>query len=387
MKDITPTPHDRFIDDDRLDRVRDQISETDLDGFVAFSPPNSYYLSGCYAGMYSRPVIGLVTIDESVFVGPRLEESKADRTAWTDRALFYEDSDDPFEVLAEAVPDTVGVLGYDADHARPAWVNKLEGRVEPTFVDASDQFLSLRIVKTDWELDKIRRAQDLANAGCEAMFEAVRSGISEIEAVENVQQAYYQTYLEHHPEFDIGTANELGQYGFASVLSGPHALEPHSLSSSRQIESGDSVVGISLPSIQGYVCEEERTFLVGDVDAEVTDAMETLVDIREQVIDRIEPGESVAEIDAWTFEQIEKAGLADKVQHRTGHGEGITIHEDPALNAQSSGELKPGMVISVEPGLYFHEKGNALRHSDTLIVAENGAERITETDAGVLTVN
>lgn len=387
MKDITPTPHDRFIDDDRLDRIRDHISKTDLDGFVAFSPPNSYYLSGCYAGMYSRPVIGLVTVEESVFVGPRLEQRKADRTAWTDRALFYEDSDSPFEVLAQAVPDTVDVLGYDADHARPEWVNKLEARVEPEFVDASDQFLSLRIVKTDWELDKIRRAQDLANEGCEAMFDVVHSGIPEIEAVEQVQQAYYQTYLEHHPEFDIGTANELGQYGFASVLSGPHALEPHSLSSSRHIESGDSVVGISLPSIQGYICEEERTFLVGDVDAEVTDAMETLVDIREQVIDRIGPGESVAEIDAWTFEQIEKAGLADKVQHRTGHGEGITIHENPALNAQSSGELKPGMVISVEPGLYFHEKGNALRHSDTLIVTENGAERITETDADILTVN
>lgn len=387
MRDITPSPADRFVDDERLDRVRDHISKTDLDGFLAFSPPNSYYLGGCYAGMYSRPVIALVTHEESVFVGPRLEERKANRTAWTDRALLYEDSDSPFDVLAEAVPDDVDVLGYDADHARPEWVSELERRVEPSFVDASDQFLSLRIVKTDWELDKIRRAQDLANAGCEAMFDTVRSGVPEIEAVEAVQQAYYRAYLDDHSAFDIGTANELGQYGFSSVLSGPHALEPHSLSSSRRIESGDSVVGIALPSIQGYICEEERTFLVGDVDAEVADAMETLVDIRERVMDRVGPGESVAEIDAWTFEQIERAGLADNVQHRTGHGEGITIHEDPALNAQSSGELKPGMVISIEPGLYFHEKGNALRHSDTLIVTSDGAERITETNADVLTVD
>jgi Xaa-Pro aminopeptidase len=387
MRDITPNPADRFVDDERVNRVRDHITEADLDGFLAFSPPNSYYLSGCYAGMYSRPVIALVTHEESVFVGPRLEERKADRTAWTDRALLYEDSDSPFDVLAEAVPDDVGVLGYDADHARPEWVSKLELRVEPSFVDASEQFLSLRIVKTDWELDKIRRAQDLANAGVEAMFETVRSDIPEIEAVEAVQQAYYRTYLDEHAKYDIGTANELGQYGFASVLSGPQGLEPHSLSSARQIESGDSVVGIALPSIQGYVCEEERTFLVGDVDSEVEEGMEALVNIREQVIDRVGPGESVAELDARTFEQIENVGFADKVQHRTGHGEGITIHEDPALNAQSSGELKPGMVISIEPGLYFHDKGNALRHSDTLIVTENGAERITKTNADVLTVD
>jgi len=387
MRDITPNPAEHFVDDERLDRIRGHISETDLDGFLAFSPPNSYYLSGCYAGMYSRPVIALVTHEESVFVGPRLEERKANRTAWTDRALFYEDSDRPFDVLSKAIPNDVDTLGYDADNARPEWVSKLAERVEPSFVDASEQFLSLRIVKTDWELDKIRRAQDLANAGCEAMFETVSSGVPEIEVAEAVQQAYYQTYLDKHAEYDIGTANELGQYGFSSVLSGPHALEPHSLSSSRQIESGDSVVGIALPSIQGYVCEEERTFLVGDVAAEVADAMEALVEIREQAIDRVSPGESVAEIDAWTFEQLEKAGLADKVQHRTGHGEGITIHEDPALNAQSSGELKPGMVISIEPGLYFHENGNALRHSDTLIVTSDGAERITKTSADVLTVN
>lgn len=387
MREITPSPERKFVDDDRLEKVRSHIAESDMDGLVAFSPANSYYLSGCYAGMYSRPVIGVVTADESAFVGPRLEERKADRTAWTDRALLYEDSDDLFDVLASAVPDDVNVLGYDATQARPGWVDALADRIEPRLVDASDAFLSLRIVKTEWELDKIRRAQDLATAGCEAMFDVLRSETTEIEAVAEIQRAYYDTYLEEHAEFDIGTANELGQYGFASVLTGSHALEPHSLSSSRPIERGDSVVGIALPSIQGYVCEEERTFLVDDVDDEVEAAMEALVEIREETIDRIAPGESVTEIDAWTLDRIDDAGLANKVQHRTGHGEGITIHEDPALNAQSSGELKPGMVISVEPGLYFHEKGAALRHSDTLVVTEDGAERITDTDAGVLRVD
>lgn len=387
MWDITPSPEGRFVDGDRLDRVRDHIADSALDGLVAFSPPNSYYLSGCYAGMYSRPVIGLVTRDESAFVGPRLEERKADRTAWTDRALLYEDSDDPFDVLAEAVPDDVDTLGYDAEQARPGWVTELEGRVAPEFVDASEQFVSLRVVKTDWELDKIRRARDLATAGCEAMFESVRSGNTELEAVADVQRAYYDTYLDEHAEFDIGTANELGQYGFASVLSGPHALEPHSLASSRPIETGDSVVGIALPSIQGYVCEEERTFLVGDVDEEVADAMEALVEIRDRTMDRVGPGESVAEIDAWTLDRIREAGFADQVQHRTGHGEGITIHEDPALNAQADGELEPGMVVSIEPGLYFRGKENALRHSDTLVVTSDGAERLTGTDAGVLRVD
>ena len=387
MKTLSPTPEPRFIDDDRLDRIRNHLSEADLDGFVAFSPANSYYLYGCYAGMYSRPIIGVVTDSTSAFVGPRLEERKAGRTAWVEDVLVYEDSDDPFAVLAAAIPDAVDRMGYDAAQARPGWADALAGRVNATVVDASEAFRSLRMVKTDWELDKIRRAQDLATAGATAMAETVRSGTSEIEAVAAVQRAYYDAYLDEHGEFDIGTANELGQYGFASVLAGPHALEPHSVSSSRRINAGDSVVGIALPSIQGYVCEEERTFLVGDVDDEIEAGLRALTEIRKQTIDRVGPGESIAEIDAWTLEQIENAGFGSHVQHRTGHGEGITIHEEPTLNAQTEGELKPGMVISIEPGLYFYQEGNALRHSDTLIITEDGAERITETAAGVLRVD
>lgn len=387
MHDFTPKPDDRFVDDERLEKIRDSLSETDLDGLIGFSPANSYYLTGCYAGMYSRPVLGVVTPSESAFVGPQLEERKARRTAWTDRVLTYEDSENPFEVLAAAIPDSVETLGYDAAKAQPSWVDNLSTQSSVDFIDATNHFYSLRIVKTEWELDKIRRAQDLATAGCKAMFESVRSGNPEIEIVAEVQQAYYDTYLDEHSEFDIGTANELGQYGFASILSGPHGLEPHSLSSSRVIEGGDSVIGIALPSIQGYICEEERTFLVGDVDDKIEEGMEILVNIREEVIDRVKPSKDVGDLDQWAYEQIESRGFGDYVQHRTGHGEGITIHEQPALNAQKTGELEPGMVISIEPGLYFHEKGNALRHSDTLIVTESGAERITETDAGVIRVD
>ncbi|MFL9603622.1 M24 family metallopeptidase, partial [Aeromonas dhakensis] len=76
------------------------------------------------------------------------------------------------------------------------------------------------------------------------------------------------------------------------------------LSSSRVIEGGDSVIGIALPSIQGYICEEERTFLVGDVDDKIEEGMEILVNIREEVIDRVKPSKDVGDLDQWAYEQI-----------------------------------------------------------------------------------
>lgn len=385
MREIFPDPESKFIDADRLPRICDELATLDVDGLLAFSPANSYYLSGGYAGMYSRPVVALVTAETSLVLTPEIERTKVTRTAWTDRALVYEDTDDPFDVLATAVAETdVEVLGYDRAAAKPGWVAGFEAASDVTLEDTTDVFLDLRAVKTPWELEMIRRSRKLATAGMEAYLEGVEQGVTELEVLADVQRAYYDTYLEAFPEYDIGTANELGQYGFASVLTGEHALEPHSLSTARRIESGDSVVGIALPSIQGYVCEEERTVLVGDVPAHVEDAMATLVEVRNETMDRVAPGVGTHEIDEFAAAELRAAGYGDQLVHRTGHGEGITIHEGPALNARTEGTLEPGMVISIEPGLYFEDDGLGLRHSDTLVVTDDGADRLTPSPDGVL---
>jgi Xaa-Pro dipeptidase len=385
MREQIPDPESRFVDDDRLDQIRETISELDVDGVMAFSPPNSYYLSGTFAGMYSRPVAALVTDESSAFIGPFLERLKAKRTAWVDRVIVYEDADDPFESIATAISETgAESVGIDTGVARPDWVDTVALHSDCSFVDVTEQFQQLRAVKTDWELDMIRRASDLAGAGMQAYLSSIGTGTPELRVVDAIQDAYYETYLDAHSGYDIGTANELGQYGFASVLTGDHALEPHSISTARPIEDGESAVGIALPSIQGYVCEEERTVLVGDVSNAVETAMETLVTVRENAIEQIGPGESVADIDSTAADTLRSAGYGSNIIHRTGHGEGITIHEGPALNARDSGTLQPGMVISIEPGLYFENDGIALRHSDTFIITENGSERLTHSEADVI---
>ena len=385
MREVSPDPDDRFVDGDRLDRIRSRLAASEFDGLLAFAPANSYYLTGCYAGMYSRPVVGLVTAEDSLFVGPALEAAKAERTSWADRVVCYEDADDPFAVAGKAIAEAEPTrLGIDRADATPGWVDGVDATTDASLVDASDVFLDLRTVKTDWEIEMIRRAADLAGAGTRAILDGVRAGRPELAVVADVQRAFYDTYLDEHPGYDIGTANELGQYGFASVLSGDHALEPHSISSAREIAGGESVVGIALPSLQGYVCEEERTLLVGDVPAAIERRMETLVSVRNEAMDRVGPGEATDEIDAWVAGKLDDAGFGNDVMHRTGHGEGVTIHEGPALNARQPGELRPGMVISIEPGLYVRDHGTALRHSDTLVVTEDGAERLTHTSDGVL---
>lgn len=388
MQELVPQPLDRFVDPDRLSKVRDTLSEVKFDGLIGFAPANSYYLTGTYAGFYQRPLAGIVTESTSLFIGPSIRMPTVDRTSWVDRAFGYEDIDDPFEVFVEQLADLdVDVMGIDRDYTKASWLDALKSKTDIEFVDATETLTELRECKTDWELDKMRRALDLANAGMDAFVEGARTDRPEVSIVDDIQSAYFERYLKSHEAFDLGTATDASQYGFTNVLAGEHAVAPGGLGTSKQVGDGESVVGIAIPAIQGYIGESERTVLAGDPPTFVVEAMETLVEVRESVIDRLGPGENAGAIDEYASGRLADEGYAENVVHRTGHGEGITFHEGPSLNARKPKELEPGMVVTVEPGLYFPDERVALRHSDTVIITEDGGERMTDTDAGVLVVD
>jgi hypothetical protein len=84
MRELVPDPDDRLVDSERLDRIQTGYGKRDYDGFIGLSPPNSFYVTGCYVGMYSRPVLDLVTDSTRAVGGPSIEARKAGRTAWTE---------------------------------------------------------------------------------------------------------------------------------------------------------------------------------------------------------------------------------------------------------------------------------------------------------------
>jgi Xaa-Pro aminopeptidase len=164
---------------------------------------------------------------------------------------------------------------------------------------------------------------------------------------------------------------------FVIVGSGPNGASPHHDLSDRVIQPGDVVVidiGGPLPS--GYNSDCTRTYAVGaEPPADVRRTYEVLQRAQEAACQAVRPGTSAESVDAAARDIIAEAGYGDRFVHRTGHGIGLDVHEEPYIVGGSELALEPGMAFSVEPGIYLDGEWGA-RIEDIVVVTDNGAERL-----------
>ena len=164
---------------------------------------------------------------------------------------------------------------------------------------------------------------------------------------------------------------------FVIVGSGPNGASPHHDVSDRVIESGDVVVvdiGGPLPS--GYYSDCTRTYAVGaEPPAHVYEAYAALQDAQEQAVAAVRPGVTAEQVDAVARGRLTHAGLGERFLHRTGHGIGLDVHEDPYIVGGNTLTLEPGMAFSIEPGVYFDGDWGA-RIEDIVVVTADGGERL-----------
>jgi Xaa-Pro dipeptidase len=164
---------------------------------------------------------------------------------------------------------------------------------------------------------------------------------------------------------------------FVIVGSGPNGSSPHHDVSDRVIESGDVVViDIGGPLASGYNSDCTRTYAVGaEPPAAVREAYAVLQDAQDRAVRAVRPGVTAEQVDAAAREPITAAGLGERFLHRTGHGIGLEVHEEPYIVAGSALALQEGMAFSVEPGVYFDGDWGA-RIEDIVVVTEDGHERL-----------
>jgi Xaa-Pro dipeptidase len=162
---------------------------------------------------------------------------------------------------------------------------------------------------------------------------------------------------------------------FVIVGSGPNGASPHHDVSDRVIEPGDMVViDIGGPLASGYNSDSTRTYAVGGrPDSRIRDAYEVLRVAQEAACAAVRPGISAEEIDATARRIIADAGFGPRFIHRTGHGIGLDVHEDPYIVGGNPRLLEPGMAFSVEPGIYLEGDWGA-RIEDIVVVTEDGGE-------------
>ncbi len=162
---------------------------------------------------------------------------------------------------------------------------------------------------------------------------------------------------------------------FVIVGSGPNGASPHHDVSDRVIEAGDVVVvDIGGPVPEGYHSDSTRTYAVGEpADPEVRDGYAVLQRAQRAAVEAVRPGATAQEIDTAARRVITDAGFGECFIHRTGHGIGLDVHEEPYIMSGNDLPLEPGMAFSVEPGIYRAGRWGA-RIEDIVVVTADGVE-------------
>jgi Xaa-Pro aminopeptidase len=173
---------------------------------------------------------------------------------------------------------------------------------------------------------------------------------------------------------------------FVIVGSGPNGADPHHEVSDRVIGDGEIVVvdiGGAVPS--GYNSDSTRTYVVGTPDPAAADRIAVLVRAQQAAVDAVRSGATAEEVDAAARSVLAEAGLAEAFLHRTGHGIGVSVHEEPYIAPGNDLVLREGMAFSIEPGIYFAGEWGA-RIEDIVVVTADGCERLNVAPHGLTAV-
>jgi Xaa-Pro aminopeptidase len=280
------------------------------------------------------------------------------------RLVDWVDGDDPYGLVAAAVPTRPARVAVSdalpALHAVPLG-ERLDVRLEL----ATPVLREGRMIKVDAEIAELRRAGEAIDAVHRQVPQLLRAGRTEREVAADIAAAIVES---GHRTVE-----------FVIVGSGPNGADPHHEVSDRVIEDGDIVVvdiGGAVPS--GYNSDSTRTYAVGEPDPEAARWIEVLVRAQQAAVDAVRPGVTAESVDAAARRVLAEEGLADAFLHRTGHGIGLSVHEEPYIAPGNDLVLREGMAFSIEPGIYFPGDWGA-RIEDIVVVTADGCERLNVT--------
>ena len=351
--------------DHRLAAAAASAGQAGLDGLVITPGYDLQYLIGSRAQTFERLTALVVPASgaEPVVVLPRLELAALRQSAAADLNLDmrdWVDGEDPYTLVADALGGhaRAGVTdSMPALHLLP-----LAGKLGAVPVLATPVLAGLRMIKDAAEVDALRAAGAAIDRVHARVPEFLRPGRTEAQIASDITEAIV---AEGHSEAT-----------FVIVGSGPNGADPHHRHSDRVLQAGDEVVvDIGGPIEPGYHSDCTRTYSLGEPATDIAERYAVLQRAQAAAVAAVRPGVRAEQVDAAARDVLAAAGLGEFFVHRTGHGIGLSVHEEPYIVAGNELPLAEGMAFSVEPGIYFPGDWGA-RIEDIVIVTSAGASAV-----------
>lgn len=349
----------------RLAAAAASAGQAGLDGLVITPGYDLQYLIGTRAQTFERLTALVVPASgaEPVVVLPRLELAALRQSAAADLNLDmrdWVDGEDPYTLVADALGGhaRAGVTdSMPALHLLP-----LAGKLGAVPVLATPVLAGLRMIKDAAEVDALRAAGAAIDRVHARVPEFLRPGRTEAQIASDITEAIV---AEGHSEA-----------AFVIVGSGPNGADPHHRHSGRVLQPGDVVVvDIGGPIEPGYHSDCTRTYSLGEPATDIAERYAVLQRAQAAAVAAVRPGVRAEQVDAAARDVLAAAGLGEFFVHRTGHGIGLSVHEEPYIVAGNELPLAEGMAFSVEPGIYFPGDWGA-RIEDIVIVTSAGASAV-----------
>jgi Xaa-Pro aminopeptidase len=368
----------------RRERLLEHAEAHGASGYVLFGPDYVHYFTGFWFLSNERPIVYAQSAsgEDAIFV-PEFELERTRAEASFERIETYPEypgREHPLHVLAKVLSSLgirgriaadqdgyPGILGY-----RGPPLGEVTGATVVTVADEIERMLAR---KSAAEIELIRESGRWCAHAHRLLEQHTRVGVTEAEASLRAQQEATLAMLAERGSRGLLGSGDGVKAGYRGQI-GRRSAWAHAVAHAIEFAPGDVLVSETGAPVWGYQAELERALVIGEPSDRVRRLFDHMLASRRVAFDAIRPGATCADVDVAVLRYFEEHDLLPYWRQHTGHGTGLRNHEAPFLDVGDPTPLEPGMVFTIEPGLYDPEVGG-FRHSDTVVVTDDGYELLT----------
>ncbi|HHW28851.1 MAG TPA: aminopeptidase P family protein [Syntrophomonadaceae bacterium] len=348
----------------RRNRMYDLLNESGLNKAVIGNPKSVLYFTGIKITPYER--FAALVLDAknrtSLMILPSVDTNCMKGTV---PEITYLDSEGPDKVIADAVG------GEEAIAIEKGYFNIAIGekfsKLGCKLFDVGENIAKMRMCKDETEIETIQRAAEIVDSTLEYVSKLVKPGMTEKEL--------FMLMYEYITKFPGVVTDEF----IILVLGGENTANIHAMPSDYAFKEGDIILLDFCAYYKHYWSDITRCLFLGNVgNKKLAEIYEIVLGANLAAIEKVKPGVKASEVDKAARDYITNAGYGEQFLHRTGHGLGIDIHEEPYISASNDITLTEGMVFTIEPGIYLPGIGG-VRIEDNVLVTKDGHRILTKT--------
>ncbi|WP_408954663.1 M24 family metallopeptidase [Natroniella sp. ANB-PHB2] len=352
----------------RIEKLRVKLKKEKIDALLVNDPANRRYLSGFTGTAGSL----LITQQDAMLVTDFRYTEQAEVEAADYEIIEFNDS--KLEMLSQLINEQqIEILGFEAEHETYDQYLKYQDKLDLELKATKGLVKEIRKVKDQTEVTKIKEAVQITE---EAFFEIQQS----------LQPGVIERDIAAELEFLLRKKGASGKSFDFIVASGKRSALPHGVASEKEIEVGDLVTIDFGCLYKGYCSDMTRTVVVGDGPTKKQkEVYYTVLEAQQESLKGIKAGVKASDVDQVARDIITKASYGDYFGHGLGHSVGLEIHEGPRLSPKDDTVLEPGMVLTVEPGIYLPDWGG-VRIEDIVVVTEDGCQVLNKFNKELIVV-